>query len=358
VAGGKRTAIIVSVVAAALAGVAAVGRPWWPSGDPRDPAGAAPVRTAEVTRMTLVDYEEVSGEIDFGEVAPVRYVAQEGDAGVGLGLVTWLPAVGSEVKRGGQLFRVDDRPVVLLFGALPLYRTLMQGSRGADVRQFEENLRALGYAGFTVDDQFGAATTAAVRRWQKALGVTESGQIEPGRVVYARGAQRVAEHRVRIGDRADGDIVGCTGTDRGVTASVTTTRLRRELTTATKVELILPDGNSATGTVARIGPAAADDSSGLEPVPTVELGIAVADPSLLAGRQGSVSVRFVADQRPDAIVVPVVALVALAEGGYGVQLVEGSTTRYVAVTTGLFARGWVEITSGGLQPGARVVVPA
>jgi len=37
--------------------------------------------------------------------------------------------------------------------------------------------------------------------------------------------------------------------------------------------------------------------------------------------------------------VPVGALVALAEGGYGVQVIEGSTARYIAVKTGMFAGG-------------------
>jgi multidrug efflux pump subunit AcrA (membrane-fusion protein) len=68
--------------------------------------------------------------------------------------------------------------------------------------------------------------------------------------------------------------------------------------------------------------------------------------------------RFVVAERLDVLAVPVVALVAFAEGGYGVQVVEGSTTRYVAVETGLFARGYVEVTSGDLRAGMTIVVPA
>ena len=39
------------------------------------------------------------------------------------------------------------------------------------------------------------------------------------------------------------------------------------------------------------------------------------------------------------------------------ETVEGSSTRYVAVETGMFARGRVEITGGDLRPGQLVVVP-
>jgi multidrug efflux system membrane fusion protein len=69
-------------------------------------------------------------------------------------------------------------------------------------------------------------------------------------------------------------------------------------------------------------------------------------------------VAFTAGERPDVLAVPVPALLALAEGGYGVQVVEGDTTRTVAVETGLFADGKVEITGNGLQAGLKVAVPS
>ena len=59
----------------------------------------------------------------------------------------------------------------------------------------------------------------------------------------------------------------------------------------------------------------------------------------------------------DVIAVPVAALLALAEGGYAVEVdAGGGATRLVAVEPGFFADGLVEV-SGGLEPGDRVVVP-
>jgi multidrug efflux pump subunit AcrA (membrane-fusion protein) len=72
----------------------------------------------------------------------------------------------------------------------------------------------------------------------------------------------------------------------------------------------------------------------------------------------AVTVAFTAGQRPNVLTVPVAALLALAEGGYGVQVVDGSTTRIVAVETGLFADGKVEITGTGLQAGLKVAMPS
>ena len=48
---------------------------------------------------------------------------------------------------------------------------------------------------------------------------------------------------------------------------------------------------------------------------------------------------------------------ALAGGGYGVEVVDGSTTHYVKVTTGLYADGRVEITGDGLVEGTTVGMP-
>jgi hypothetical protein len=69
-------------------------------------------------------------------------------------------------------------------------------------------------------------------------------------------------------------------------------------------------------------------------------------------------VAVVADQRKDVLTVPVAALLALAEGGYGVQVVEGSTTRIVAVQAGMFADGRVEISGTGIDAGTVVGMPA
>ena len=69
-------------------------------------------------------------------------------------------------------------------------------------------------------------------------------------------------------------------------------------------------------------------------------------------------VTFVADERKDVLTVPVAALLALAEGGYGVEVVEGGTRpASCAVETGMFADGRVEVTGDGIAEGMTVGMP-
>jgi hypothetical protein len=74
--------------------------------------------------------------------------------------------------------------------------------------------------------------------------------------------------------------------------------------------------------------------------------------------KAAVTVAFTASERTEVLTVPVAALLALAEGGYGLQVVDGAATRYVGVETGLFADGRVEVSGGGITAGTKVGMPA
>ena len=58
----------------------------------------------------------------------------------------------------------------------------------------------------------------------------------------------------------------------------------------------------------------------------------------------------------DALVVPVAALLALAEGGYAVEVVDETGHHLVGVRLGAFADGLVAVT-GDVRAGQHVVVP-
>ena len=156
--------------------------------------------TASVTRRTLSESSTVDGTLGYGTALELYDRLA--------GTFTWLPSVGAVIGRGGTLWRIDDLPVVLMYGSVPAYRTLKQGvSDGPDVTELNENLIDLGfdpYGVITDDEAFGEATAAAVERWQKADGLPESGEVELGRVVFAPDARRVTAVKVTLGQDPPG----------------------------------------------------------------------------------------------------------------------------------------------------------
>jgi membrane fusion protein, multidrug efflux system len=331
---------------------------------------ALPPATAEVTRTTLVETKTVTGTLGYGDPAPLNAATP--------GTLTWIAPVGSTVTRGEPLFKVDERPVVVLYGSLPLYRTLRDGVKGADVRQLERNLSDLGYRGFTADDLYTPATAAAVRSWQADLGLPETGTVEPGQAVFTRRAVRIAAHTARVGDTVGREIGGggasvlsYTGTTRRVSVKLQVAD-RALAARGRKVTVKIPGRRAVTGRISRVGtvvtaqgsspdqgatPDQSGSSDGTKSA-TFEVTVAIANQQSLGSLDAApADVDFVSARREDAVAVPVAALLALPQGGFGVQIVNGDTTRIVAVKTGMFAAGEVEVSGRGIAEGVTVGVP-
>jgi peptidoglycan hydrolase-like protein with peptidoglycan-binding domain len=399
-----------------------------------DDKGSTPGRSSEVvqvTRDTLTDQTEVDGQLGHGPEVPFQIKAE--------GTVTWLPATGRTVRRGEKVLRIDDRPVVLLYGSLPMYRALGvteaepdsgvanggkdgqdgdtgsgqasdSGSTGGgaanadsagtaraagtprqptplhgmDVKQFESNLSALGYSGFTVDESYTALTANAVKRWQKDLGLPQTGKVDAGDIVYAPGAVRIAGTSALVGAEASGNPLTYTTTSRMVTVNVPATDTNWAQR-GSEVAVDLPDGRSVKGEIASVGKDASssgasgggdaaggggadgggDGSAGK--AATVSVVITFDDQDALGSLEsGPVTVRHVVKERKGVLTVPVAALVALAEGGYGMELAGGSedggggdggSSRFVPVKTGLYAGGKVEVSGPRVHEGMKVRIP-
>ncbi len=332
-----------------------------------------PPATAQVTRTTLVETTTVPGTLGYGDPVPISTAES--------GTITWIAPAGSVVKRGKPLFKVDERPVVALYGSLPLYRTLQDGTTGADVKQLERNLAALGYTGFTVDDTYTPATAEAVDTWQARLGLPVTGTVEPGQAVFTPGQVRVAEHTAAVGETIGAEPPGGAGPVLGYTA--TTRRVAVELEVADwalavkgrTVTVAIPGRGTVQGKIAQVGAVAtaqAATADGTTPGggtgpdvaaspaaadARIEVTVTIADQKALGPLAAApVDVGFVSDKREDVLAVPVAALLALAKGGFGVEVVDGATTRIVPVTTGMFAAGQVEVSGRGIAEGVKVGV--
>jgi membrane fusion protein, multidrug efflux system len=367
----RRTLVITGAVVLLGGAVAGFALAWGSGG--KEPAAdpGLPPATAEVTRTTLVETTTVSGTLGYGDPVPISAAER--------GTITWIAPVGSTVKRGEPLFKVDERPVVALYGSLPLYRTLQDGTKGADVKQLERNLADLGYSGFTVDDSYTPATAEAVDTWQARLGLPVTGTVEPGQVVFTRRAARIAAHTARVGDTVGGDtggggasVLSYTGTTRRVAVELEVADWALAVSGRT-VTVTIPGRGTVTGKITQVGtvvtaqgtaPDGTTPGGGTSPDvgaspaafdARIEVTVTIADQKALGPLDAApVDVDFVSDKREEVLAVPVAALLALAKGGFGVQVVDGDTTRIVAVTTGIFAAGQVEISGKGIAEGVRV----
>lgn len=129
---------------------------------------------------------------------PTRSLA----AGSLSGMVTAidLPESGM-IETGDVLLSVNLRPVVVMPGSVPAFRDLGVGMTGDDVRQLQDYLRAAGYLATAPDGKFQAATAAAVRAWQAALGLERTGLVQAGDVLFVASlpARVVLDDAVAVG---------------------------------------------------------------------------------------------------------------------------------------------------------------
>ncbi|GLF99435.1 peptidoglycan-binding domain-containing protein [Streptomyces yaizuensis] len=343
------------LAAAALVAAAAVGAGALVYGDGGtgggDGRGEGPPATTTITRADLVQSETVDGKIDFSQRRAVKSAVA--------GTVTVAPREGATVTRGQALYELNDKPVSLLYGPVPAFREMKDGARGSDVLQLERNLVALGYGrGLYVDPFYDAATEAAVQQWQKSLNRTPSGRVGQGDVVFQPEEVNVV--------RADAALADQVGPDTAVlTVASTKPVVRAELELAdapltargTRVEVTLPSGKTKRGRVTgTVRPEGADDAAAQDSIiveVTLEGGA-----SAVSGEdtRASASVKFVSESRRGVLTVPVEAIVALrgADGGYGLQVVDGTTTRMVRVGTGMTADGRIEVSGPQLKEGLTV----
>src|ERR671930_689999 len=314
------------------------------------------ISLATVERRSLSSQTQVDGTLGYaGDYSVVNQRA---------GTITWLPAVGRVVRQGQTLFEVDGSPVVLLYGSTPVYRDLRQGESGADVRQLNAALSELGYDSAAAldptSDEFGWRTRLAVEKLQDELGVDETGILARGTIVFLPTAIRVTAVSATLGAAAGpGAILKASSTRHEVTVQLDAAQ-QTEVKVGDPVTITLPSGRATPGRVSSVGSVASSgsDDSG----PTVEVTIRLLHEAA-GGRldQAPVGVLISTGSVEDALVVPVNALLALAGGGYAVEVVNAAGGPPPgSVTLGLFddAEGLVQVSGSGVHAGQRVVVPA
>jgi hypothetical protein len=239
---------------------------------------------------------------------------------------TMLPAVGQTIVRGQTLFQISGRPVVLQYSSSHV-----------------------------------------------------TGELTLGSVVFEPGPVRVTSVTPAVGASvAPGPVLGITSTTPQVTIALAASE-QSSVKAGDPVTITLPSNETTPGVVSSVGSVAKSPSGkggeggsgggggggggpegGEEGGPTIEVDVALRDPGASGHLdEAPVSVSITTSSVANALVVPVDALLALAGGGYALEVVEGRVRRLEAITLGLFddAEGLVQVGGPGVAAGQRVVVP-
>ena len=345
------------IAAAALAVVGGV----FDGGGGRSSSGgnASATSLATVQRQTLSQTTQFNGTLGYAGSYTVLGLAR--------GTVTWLPKAGHVVVQGQVLYRVDEAPVVLLYGATPAYRALAVGATGADVAQLNHDLVTLRYLDRSEVDsawgEFNWATTAGVERLQKHLVADQTGKLSLGQVVFLPTAARVTTLRAGLGAPVSGPVLQASSTARTISVALAPD-LQAKVKKGDRVTITLPDGGTTPGRVTSVGKVAtapSNNSGGSDSGPTVPVTIRPTHPAATGSLDQALVEVAITDQTVhNVLAVPVTALLARSDGGYSVELVAGDGTHHlVRVRLGLFddAAGMVQVSGTGLAAGQRVVVP-
>lgn len=297
-------------------------------------------------------------------------------------VVTSLPPLGRVLAQGDVLWTVSGRPTFLLKGSQPSYRDLGPGMSGPDVKQLEQGLKHLGLNPGRVDGTFDAATESAVARLYRERGfqpviATESqlAEVRPREAGMIRGARssggvqvpsdevvfapatpvRVTERKTTVGAQPEGTLLTATDSVVAVDGMVPVESAGL-LRPGMDVKVDEPSlGIAAGGTVRAV--AAQPGTNGADGF-HVWFSVRVADPPpALVGASVRLTIP-IEGTGGSVLAVPAGAVTLAPDGTSRVQRSKNGQMRFVTVTPGLSADGYVAVVAPDrdLAAGDQVVV--
>jgi peptidoglycan hydrolase-like protein with peptidoglycan-binding domain len=275
------------------------------------------------------------------------------------GTYTWLPEVGDKVGCEGVLYRVDDRPVLLLCGPVPAYRALRVGDAGRDVRQLNRNLQVRG-----AGSVFTTKTEQALEALQRRRGMRVTGGLALGDAVFLPEAVRIARVSGQLGGSAQpgAPLLNATSGMLHVEVNLDPSE-QGQVRRGDRAQITLPGNATVAGRVEGFGrvaetPAGQGNGPAEATIPTY---ISLDDLGKARGLdQAPVGVEITTAGVASALSVPVTALVGRSGGGFAVEVVRAGERRdLVPVRVGLFDTGGGRVqVEGALREGDRVAVPS
>ncbi|MFC8192675.1 hypothetical protein ACFUMH_13550 [Cellulomonas sp. NPDC057328] len=201
VSGGRRTIVAMAVVAVlCLAAGVLLSRlivsPGAAAAEAAPPT-AGPI-TVPVERRTIGNEVVLRGDVGYDD--PVELRVETGDLGGPAVVTGQVKEVGATLEAGAVALEVVGRPVVVLPGELPTYRTLRVGVSGPDVQQLRTALQAMGIdGGDPANATYDASAAAGVRALYQRVGYEppSAGEEATEAVTAAREGLTAAQEALR-----------------------------------------------------------------------------------------------------------------------------------------------------------------
>lgn len=334
--------VIVGIAAATSAVFILVGRSTASNG-----TAASGLVTDHIRRGTLTAKVTAGGTLT-GSPVPIAAGSQVA------GVVTSVAQVGSVVSQGQILYRIDNQPVVLLYGSTPLYRAFGPGmTPGPDVIQLEQDLLQLGFGqpyGLVANGVFTFADEQSVRAFTKAEGLTYGDQLALGTVLFEPGPVVVATDVVELGNSVavGGSVVSLELDTPQVAVELSAAQAAGIIAGTPALVKLSSPSNSVTGKVAT-------RSAGSGSTAKVVLTL-LNPPANLSLASQPAFVQFNVESLRDVYIVPIAALVATLGGQYALQTLRGHHTTLIPVTVGLLDNidGLAQVRGPGLRAGEAV----
>ena len=237
--------LTLAIALAALGGGLAVGTQLTSPADIAAQASPPPpgLITAKIEQRQLTAQMTVRADVSFADPVSVEPSVPAGaDAAVVTGRV---PQVGATVNAGDVIIEVSGRPVFVLPGSFPTYRSLGPGSVGPDVRQLRAALNGLGLKAGADSDTYDAALAGAVQQLYKNAGYPAPGSDDLSKtqavrdaqdaLTDAQSAQTQAQNAYKQGQAAAQQVAAAKAKDPSMDAAVPDlTSLNQAVTDATR----------------------------------------------------------------------------------------------------------------------------
>jgi Putative peptidoglycan binding domain/HlyD family secretion protein len=254
-----------------------------------------------------------------------------------------------------RLLTVSGSPIFAFVSSAPLYATLSvnlsSGAQATNVAALQRALKARGYYDGSINGDFGTTTETALKSWQSAHGLSQTGEITTSQFVWVPRGAVLESWNVAVGSHVSGTTALATvGYPHDLMAQALVTQADvSSLRVGEKAALTIDGATSDpfTATITSIADQPASSSSGGGSSSTVEYTVDLAPhglPTLAkAGMTGSLTITIAS--RGNVLLVPTSAVSGTSSASF-VRVMMNGTPAFRQVTTGMATSSLTQITSG------------